>query len=71
MKLIIDQDANHSLQFNPGRRGKRLRDFFLSKEKKKILINLVFDNRKVYSVDEVLQSGFLGKEWSNSNCSAS
>ena len=49
MMLIIDQDADHSLQFNPGRRGKRLRDFFVSKEKTQFLIIPVFDNRKVYS----------------------
>ena len=48
MTIIIDQDADHSLQFNPGRRGKRLRDFFLSKEKIQFLIILVFDNLKVY-----------------------
>ena len=47
MKLIVDEDANHSLQFNPERRGKRLRDFVFSKIKMKFLIILVFDNHKV------------------------
>ena len=49
MKLEIDHDANHSLPKKPSKRGKRLRDFFLSKEKIQFLIIPVFDNRKVYS----------------------
>ena len=36
MKLEIDHDANHSLPKKPSKRGKRLRDFFLYKNKDKI-----------------------------------
>ena len=56
MKLEIDQDANHSCHKTPAKGERGCMIFSSIKMNIKFLIILVFDNRNVYSVDEVLPS---------------